>query len=301
MKRNLIVLLFFCLSVFTRAQEFNCQVSINSSMIQASSDNKIFQTLQAALYEFVNNRKWSNFVYKTEERIECSILITITARPSSDQFDAKANIVLKRPVYKTSYSTNLLNLVDNDFDFKYVEFQPLDYNDDAYTSNLTSLVAYYLYIMIGMDADSFSKMGGTLFYEKARAVVNAAQSSPDKGWQSYENFRNRFWLVENLLNSSYSSYRNGLYSYHRLGLDLMSDNMDLGRTGVSDCLENMQTVNRNKIGLYTITLFLEAKRDELINIYSQAAPMDKTNAVNILKEIDPANVAKYSQITQSPK
>jgi hypothetical protein len=228
-------------------------------------------------------------------------MITITERPSSDKFKARVNVVLKRPVYKTSYNTNLLNLVDNDFDFKYVEFQPLDYNDDAYTSNLTSLVAYYLYIMLGIDADTFSKNGGTLYYEKARAVVNAASSSPDKGWQAYENFKNRYWLVENLLNASYGQFRSGLYSYHRLGMDLMSDNMDLGRTGIIDCLENIQNVNRNKIGLYIVTLFLEAKRDELINIYSQASPMDKTKAVNILKEIDPANVAKYLQITQPPK
>jgi hypothetical protein len=300
MFRNLILILIVCLPAFAGAQEFMCQVSINSAQVEGS-EKKIFQTLQTELYEFVNNRKWTNFVYKTEERIECSMMITITERVSSDQFKGRINVVLQRPVYKTSYNTNLLNLVDKDFDFKYVELQPLEYNDDAYTSNLTSMVAYYLYIMLGLDADSFSKFGGTPYFEKARNVVNAAQNSPDRGWKAFESLKNRYWLVENLMNNTYSAYREGLYSYHRMGLDLMSDNMDLGRSGINDCLEDIQRVNREKTGLFITQLFIDAKKDELINIYSQAAPMDKTKAINILKEIDPANGSRYQQIMQSPK
>ena len=300
MFRNLILILIVCLPAFAGAQEFMCQVSINSAQVEGS-EKKIFQTLQTELYEFVNNRKWTNFVCKTEERIECSMMITITERVSSDQFKGRINVVLQRPVYKTSYNTNLLNLVDKDFDFKYVELQPLEYNDDAYTSNLTSMVAYYLYVMLGLDADSFSKFGGTPYFEKARNVVNAAQNSPDRGWKAFESLKNRYWLVENLMNNTYSAYREGLYSYHRMGLDLMSDNMDLGRSGINDCLEDVQRVNREKTGLFITQLFIDAKKDELINIYSQAAPMDKTKAINILKEIDPANGSRYQQIMQSPK
>lgn len=277
-----------------------CQVTVNSPQVEGT-EKKVFQTLQTELYGFVNSRKWSNYVYKTEERIECSMMITITERISSDQFKAKVNVVLQRPVYKTSYNTNLLNLVDKDFDFKYVEFEPLEYNDDAYTSNLTSMVAYYLYMMLGLDADSFSKSGGTMYYEKARGVVNAAQNSPERGWKAFESQKNRYWLVENLLNNSYSEFRDGLYSYHRIGLDLMSDNMDLGRSGVNDCLENLQKVNREKTGLFITQLFIDAKRDELINIYSQAAPMDKTRIINIMKEVDPANSSRYQQIMTSSK
>lgn len=300
MIRKLIVFLIICLPAFTSAQEFMCQVTVNSPQVEGT-EKKIFQTLQTELYEFVNNRKWSNYIYKMEERIECSMMITITERVSSDQFKAKVNVVLQRPVYKTSYNTNLLNLVDKDFDFKYVEFEPLEYNDDAFTSNLTSMVAYYLYVMLGIDADSFSKSGGTPYYEKARAVVNAAQNAPDRGWKAFENQKNRYWLVENLMNSTYSAFRDGLYSYHRTGLDLMSENMDLGRSGVNDCIENLQKVNREKTGLYITQLFLDAKRDELINIYSQAAPMDKTKIINIMKEVDPANSSRYQQIMTSSK
>jgi len=300
MFRKLIVLLISCLPVLVSAQEFMCQVSVNAAQVEGT-EKKVFQTLQTAIYEFVNNRKWTSYVYRPEERIECSMLITITERVSSDQFKGRINVVLQRPVYKTSYNTNLLNLVDKDFDFKYVELEPLEYNDDVYTSNLTSMVAYYLYMMLGIDADSFTKLGGTPYYEKARGVVNAAQNSPERGWKSFESQKNRYWLVENLMNNTYSAYREGLYSYHRLGLDLMSENMDLGRSGINDCLENIQKVNREKTGLYITQVFIDAKNEELINIYSQAAPMDKTKAVNILKEIDPANGSKYQQIMQSPR
>ncbi|MEI6061312.1 MAG: DUF4835 family protein [Bacteroidota bacterium] len=300
MIRKLVIFLIICLPAFASAQEFMCQVSVNSPQVEGT-EKKVFQTLQAALYEFVNNRKWTNYVYKTEERIECSIMITVSDRPSSDQFNAKVSVIMQRPVYRTSYNTNLLNLVDKDFNFKYVEYEPLEYNDDAYTSNLTSMVAYYVYIMLGIDADSFSKMGGTPYYEKARGVVNAAQNSPERGWKAFESLKNRYWLVENLMNNTYSPFRDGLYSYHRTGLDLMSENMDMGRSGINDCLEDLQRVNREKNGLYVVQLFIDAKRDELINIYSQAAPMDKTKAINILKELDPANSSKYQQIMTQGK
>ena len=300
MFRKLIVLLVTCLPLLVSAQEFMCQVSVNAAQVEGS-EKKVFQTLQTAVYEFINNRKWTNYVYRPEERIECSMLITITERISSDQFKGRINVVLQRPVYKTSYNTNLLNLVDKDFDFKYVELEPLEYNDDVYTSNLTSMVAYYLYIMLGIDADTFTKLGGTPYYEKARGVVNAAQNSPERGWKSFESQKNRYWLVENLMNNTYSAYREGLYSYHRLGLDLMSENMDLGRSGINDCLEDVQKVNREKTGLYITQVFIDAKNEEIINIYSQAAPMDKTKAVNIMKEIDPANGSKYQQIMQTSR
>lgn len=300
MFRKLIVLLLICLPALVSGQEFMCQVSVNAAQVEGS-EKKVFQTLQTAVYEFINNRKWTNYVYRPEERIECSMLITITERVSSDQFKGRINVVLQRPVYKTSYNTNLLNLVDKDFDFKYVELEPLEYNDDVYTSNLTSMVVYYLYIMLGIDADTFTKLGGTPYYEKARGVVNAAQNSPERGWKSFESQKNRYWLVENLMNNTYSAYREGLYSYHRLGLDLMSENMDLGRSGINDCLENVQKVNREKTGLYITQVFIDAKNEEIINIYSQAAPMDKTKAINIMKEIDPANGSKYQQIMQTSR
>ncbi len=298
MKRKILLVLAIVLPMIMKAQEFICQVSVNAPNVEGS-ERKVFQTLQSAIYEFVNNRKWTNYVYKPEERIECSMMFTITSRVTSDQFKGRLNLVLQRPVYKTSYNTNLLNYVDNDIDFKYVEYEPLIYSDDAFTSNLTSVLAYYVYVFLGLDADSYSLMGGTPYYEKAKAIVNSAQNAQEKGWKAFESMKNRFWLVENLMNGAYSPLREGIYQYHRLGLDVMSDNIDMGRSAVTDCLENFQRAYREKPGLFILQLMTEAKRDELINIYSQAAPMDKTRAVNILKEIDPSNSGKYQQILSS--
>ncbi len=295
------LILFFSLflgtPIFILAQEFICQVQVNAPQVEGS-EKKVFQTMQQALYEFINNRKWTNYIYRPEERIECSMMITISDRISSDQFTGKISLILQRPVYKTSYNTTLLNYIDKDFNFRYVEFEPLEYNDDTYTSNLTSVIAYYVYVFLAIDGDSFSKFGGTPYWEKARAVVNAAQNSTDRGWKAFESMKNRYWLVDNMLNSAYSPLREGIYQYHRLGLDVMSENIELGRSAINDCLENFQRAYREKPGLFTLQLMMDAKRDELINVYSQASPMDKTKAINILKELDPANSSKYQQIMQ---
>lgn len=293
-------LLLCLLPLFAGAQEMMFQVNISTPKIEGT-EKKVFQTLQTALYEFINNRKWTNYVFKPEERIEGTMMITITDRISTDQFKAKMNLVVQRPVYKTSYTTNLLNLQDENFDFKYVEYEPLEFSEDVFTSNLTSLVAYYVYMALGIDADSYSRFGGTPYFEKARNVVNAAQNTPEKGWKAFEALKNRYWLAENFLNSSYSPLREGLYNYHRLGLDVMTENMDIGRSSVSEFLESLQRVNREKPNLFMVQVVLDAKRDEIINIYQQAAPMDKSRAVNILKEIEPSNSAKYQQILQQTR
>jgi hypothetical protein len=292
-----LVLLLSLFSFMIHAQEFNCSVQVSSAQIEGT-EKKVYQTLQQALYEFINNRKWTNLAYKPEERIECTILITINERVSSDMFKGKLNLVLQRPVYKTSYNTTVFNYVDKDFDFNYLESQNLEYAPDVFTSNLTSVIAFYLNIFLGIDADTFSKYGGTPYYEKAQAIVNTAQNVPEKGWKAFESQKNRYWLVENLQNSSYSGIREGLYDYHRLGLDVMTENIELGRSGVTDCIDMFQKANRVRPGLFLLQLMLDAKRDEIINIYSQASPQDKVKVLATLKEIDPANGTKYQKITE---
>lgn len=285
-------------SFILHGQEFICQVQVSSSQIEGT-EKKVYQTLQQALYEFINDRKWTNLAYKPEERIECTILITINERVSSDMFRGKLNLVLQRPVYKTSYNSTVFNYVDKDFDFNYLESQNLEYSPDVFTSNLTSVIAFYINIFLGIDGDTFTKFGGTPYLEKAQAIVNTAQNVPEKGWKAFESQKNRYWLVENLLNSSYSSIREGLYNYHRLGLDVMTENIELGRSGVTDCIDLFQKANRNRPGLFLLQLMLDAKRDEIINIYSQASPQDKVKVIATLKEIDPANSAKYQKIMES--
>jgi len=251
------------------------------------------------LYEFVNNTKWTNYEFKVQEKIECTIAITVSDRVSNDEFKGTINVQLRRPVYKTSYNSVLLNYFDKNIQFKYLEHESLEFTENSYTSDLTSIIAFYIYMFLGLDFDSFSRYGGNPFYEKAQAVVNAAQSSPYAGWKAFESLKNRYWMVENLQNSSYISLRDAIYIYHRKGLDLMSDNIEFGRSGVYESLELLRKVNREKPDLFMTKVFLEAKADELVNIFSQASPTDKQKAVNILKEIDPANSGKYQQILQS--
>ena len=297
MKNLLLTLLLGMILSTSFSQEFNVTVQVTSPQVEGT-EKKIFETLQQELYDFVNNRKWTNFIYKPEERIEGTILITVSNR-SGEDFTAKMNIALRRPVYKSSYNTALLNYIDKDFEFKYVEFQALEYSDNVFTSNLTSAIAYYMYMFLGLDVDSFSRFGGAPYYEKAQNIVNMGQNAREKGWKAFESQKNRYWMIENLTNPAYSSVREAMYKYHRLGLDVMSDDVEAGRVAITESLELLRKANRERPGLFILQLFLEAKRDEIVNIYSQASPMDKTKAVNILKEIDPANSSKYDKINSS--
>ncbi len=290
--------LFFFITLSLNAQEFNCSVQVSAPQIQQSNKEK-FQELRKGLYEFVNERHWTQYSYTIDERIECTIAITITEEISSDEFKGKLNLVLRRPVYGTSYNSVLLNYVDNDFDFQWQEGQPLDFSENSFTSNLTSTVAFYIYIFLGFDFDSYALLGGTPYFEKAQTIVNSAQSAREKGWKAFEGMKNRYWLSENLTNSSYSEVRKAMYEYHRKGLDLMQGNIEKGRQGVMNSLEMLQRAYREKPRLYLLQFVMDAKREEMINIFTQAAPMDKTKAVNILTEIDASKASEYQKILTS--
>lgn len=291
----LAVLVFLLMGTVASAQEFFCSVQVSAPNLQQTNREK-FQELRQGLYELINERRWTNYTMTRNERIECTIAITITDEISSDQFKGRINLVLKRPVFGTSYSTTMFNYLDNTFEFQWQEGQAIEYTDNTFTSNLTSTIAYYIYIFLGMDFDSFQMMGGSPYFEKAQQVVSSAQGAREPGWKSFESQRNRYWLAENLNNSAYANVRRFWYQYHRLGLDIMQDNMERGRQGVITSLETLQRAHREKPNLFIIQLILESKRDEFINIFSQAAGMDKTKAVNILKEIDPSKSADYDRI-----
>ena len=287
---------FFTL-VGLQAQELNCMVSINTPKVEGT-DRKIYETLQNAIYEFINNRKWTNYNFKEGERIECTILITINDRVGTDEFRGTMNVVVRRPVLNAAYNSVLLNFIDKNIQFKYVEYQPLDYSDGTFTSNLTSLLAYYSYTAIAFYFDSFSPSGGNPYFQKAQEVVNSAQNTSEPGWKAFESEKNRWWLVNNYLNSANAGLRDFAYRYHRLGLDQMYEKVDQGRISVLEGIEILQGIYNSKPGLYALQLIFDAKRDEIINIFSdqRAAPMEKTNVVNILKEIDPGNSSKYQAI-----
>jgi hypothetical protein len=298
MKKLILILVIFSSVSQLRAQEFFCEIRISTPGI-AGTDRRVFDALRESVYEFMNQRQWTNLNIKIEERIEATVLITITERLSADEFKATLNVVLRRPIYKSSYNSPVLNYVDDNFQFRYIEYQPLDFSENTFMSNLTSVLGFYAYIFLGLDFDTFSLHGGEPFYQAAEGIVNAAQNSSERGWRAFDGNRNRYWLVENLRNATYRPLRQFLYEYHRLGLDIMSEKPDEGRAKILETLPLLERMYRERPGMFLLQLVVEAKRDEIINVFSQGSPQEKLRAANIMREIDPANSSRYDKITEN--
>ncbi len=242
----LIILLFSSLLIY--CQELDCRIQINYSKLQGTQYEKTFQTMQQSLYEFVNNTKWTNNVFSRDERIECNIQIIIDEQISADEYKGSIQVTSSRPVYGTSYLSPVLNFRDSDFSFKYNEFEQLEFNQNTFTSNLTSVLAYYCYIIIGLDYDTFSPNGGTPYFQRAEKIVQNAQGAQETGWKSFENLKNRYWITENLLGDQYAQLRDFYYTYHRLGMDKLADKPAEGRAAVEQAIESLRNVYRKKPG-----------------------------------------------------
>jgi hypothetical protein len=297
MYKRILFLIFSFLLIRVEAQELYCNVEVTSQQVQGS-DRRVYETMRDAIYEFMNNQNWTNFNYKYNERIECSILINVTERPSPDFFRCDMTLALRRPVFNSSYNSILFNYIDKNVDIEYIENQPLDFNVGMFSSNLTSILAFYAYIMIGLDFDSFILNGGDPYYEAALNIVNSAQSTDYQGWNSSESTRNRFWLLENLTNPSYAGIRNFYYEYHIKGLDIMYEEPDKGRQTILSSLAYLQQVKQSRPGLLILQIIADSKRDEFVNVFSEGVPTEKSNAVKILNEIDPSNAMTYQKILQ---
>lgn len=299
--RILLFCLFFFVDGLTSAlfsQELNCSVQILSPQLQNTADKKIFQTLQQSIFEFMNNRKWTNDVFQQDERIECSIVITISEK-SNDAYKGTIQVQARRPVYKSSYNSLLVNILDKNFTFKYVEYQPMEFVENTFTSNLTSVLAFYAYVIIGTDYDSYSQDGGTPYFQKAQTVVSNAQSTSDVGWKSTEDDRNRYWIVENILNATFKPLRECTYKYHKNGFDAMAEDLISGRAATLSSLELLKKVYDSKPNSYSLQIFFLAKADEIVNLFTPAEPAEKNKVIALLNEIDPANTTKYNKINQS--
>lgn len=294
----MVFILFLVATGNLLAQELRCNISISAQKIQGAN-RTVFETMQSDLYEFMNNRKWTDEKYTMDERIECSFFINLDEQISSDEFKGSIQVQARRPVFNSSYETILLNIKDNDFDAKYIEYQTLEFNETSNKDNLTNILAYYAYIILGMDHDSFSPEGGTEFFQKAQTIVNNSQNAREKGWKSYESERNRYWLVENILNKSYSGFRSCTYQYHRQGLDIMSDKAPDGRAAIAESLKSIQKVFRSRPSLYILQVFFDAKSDELVNIFTKSFPDERNRVSVILNECDPSNGSKYEKILKS--
>jgi len=290
-----IFLLLF--SIVAQAQELNCTVAVISPAIQ-NTEKRIFETLQNDLREFMNSTAWTSDVFAVEERIECNILITITEKISGDKFKATMQVQSSRPAYMTSYNTVLLNVNDQDFVFNYVESQPIQFQENQHINNLSSVMAFYAYMIIGADYDSFSPKGGEPYFQKALQIVNNAQVESERGWKAFESTKNRYWLIENMLNARYEGFREMVYKYHRQGLDVMQSDLESGRKAITECIEPLKKLRLDQPNSYLLTVFFTAKVDEFINIFKEAFPDVKTKVANDLMQADPANANKYQAIVK---
>ena len=297
-----LIIFLVLLPAIIRAQELNCNIQISAQRIQGSN-RQVFESMQKDLFEFMNNTVWTNHVFNYAERIDCNILINLTDQLSADEFKGTIQIQLSRPIFNTTYNSTLLNFIDNNFQFKYVEFQPLEFDPSTNKSSLVSVLAYYTYMVLGFDYDSFAPLGGTEFFQMAEKIVTNAQNAPEPGWKPYDGSRNRnrYWLVKNVLDKEYEGVRQFIYEYYINGLDKMESKAPEARTSMVESLKLMQDVYRKKPDpfMYLVPVVMDAKSDELINIYSAAFPEEKSRVVEILTEIDPANKAKYEKINSA--
>lgn len=295
--------IFFLIAILTlslnlRAQELNCTVTINATQVQ-TSDRDIFKDMKISFEQFMNGRKWTNDAYKNYEKINCNLLVTITKMPSIGSFSATVQVQSARPIYNSNYSTLILNFADRDWEFEYIESLPLEYNDNTYTSNLTSMLAFYAYLIIGMDYDTFSELGGSPYFQKALMVVNNAQQANRPGWQQIGSNRNRYWLMENINNPQMVDIRKAMYSYHRLGLDLFDKDPDQSRTVILECMKDIRKVRDINPNAILLISFMDAKSKELANIFSDGNIQVRREAFDVITTIDPTNSTIYQKIIQN--
>ena len=294
---SILISLFFYESF---SQELFCNLQVNSSQIQ-TSDRRVFNSLQKDLYEFINNTKWTNAKFTNEERIECSILINVRKKISNDEYEGSINIQSTRPIYGTSYKSNVFNFVDNNFRFNYLEYQSIDYNPNSHGSNLTAVMAFYVNIILGIDFSTYSENGGYEYFNNALKIVNNAQNAPESGWKAFESDRNRYWLAYDLMDSRYANYLTTMYSYHRLGMDKLSEEPEDARFEITESLESLKSIYRENPSAFLLKIFFDAKNEEIIKIYSESFPNERARIVNTLVEIDPTNSSKYQTINTENK
>ncbi len=299
MRNYLYIFLFLLLSQNISSQELNCQVSVVSVQVQGTTEKQIFEQLQKSIFEFMNNTRWTKDNFTVNERIDCSVLINVTQKLSADDYMATIQIQSRRPVYKSSYFSPTVNYIDESFVFKYQQFQQLEFNLNTFQNNITSVLAYYAYIIIANDYDTYSNLGGTEYFQKAQLIVTNAQSAAESGWKSFESQKNRYWIVENALQPVFQPIRECMYKYHRLGLDIMFDKADDGRKEILKSIDLLSGVYKNRPASFAMELFFDAKVTEVVNIFSKGNPDEKTKAVEILTTVDPANSNKYFKIQEN--
>ena len=279
------------------AQELNARITVNGDKI-ANANKSVFTTLQNALTEFINNRKWTDATFAVNERIDCSMTIIVNEMEESS-FKGEIQVQARRPVYNSSYTTTLLNFRDQQFDFEYMEGEPLEYQENMLTGNLTATVVFYIYIILGLDFDSFSPLGGTAYIQQALQIVSLAQSQSWSGWKAFDSNRNRHAVATALQDNASEAFRNLWYTYHRKGLDEMAANADRGRTTIIEALPALQEVKKARPTSVLLQMFSDAKLDEIVLIYSKATTQEKQSGYKLLQEIYPTETTRLEALQKN--
>lgn len=301
---RLIILIFgaTCFALSVSAQELRCTVTINSDQVQGTNKD-MFNTLKQAIEEFVNNTKWTDLTFQDKERIECNMMLVVKS-VTDNIINGEFTCQSRRPVFGTSYTTPILNFQDKNFSFTYQEFDRMDFQQSIFTSNLTALVAYYCYLIIGHDMDSFARLGGTPYFQICENIVTAAQSasleeSEAKGWRAFDSNRNRYALINNLMDEAFKPYREFVYEYHRLGLDEMINNVNNARARIANGINVLKKSHSARPATYVINTFLDAKNDELVNIFAKGTTEEKQKVYELLVDIDPTRQSIYEGINRN--
>jgi len=303
MRRTLLHVLLVLLPVWGSAQEIQARVDILSNKISSQVDRKVFLTLQSGLTNFINSRKWTTDVVQANERIQCSFLLTLSQDLGSNVYKGSLTVQAARPAYNTSYVSPLLNFQDDNLVFKYVEYQPIEFNEnrvqgnDPLVANLTATIAYYINIILGLDYTSFSLRGGDPYFQKAWNIVNNAPDAKDiSGWKSFDGLRNRYWLAENLNNNRFALFHDALYAYYRTGLDVFYENEEAGRNGIINALSYLNTVRTENLNSMIIPIFFQGKGNEIYKLFSKANGEQKARAKELLTKLDITNLSLYNTL-----
>ena len=295
MRKLVLFLLILCSVSIVKAQELNCLVNVNYNQIQGSN-TQVFKTLQKSLTEYINQTKWTNKTVKPEERIDCAMTIIISSRDANN-FKATLQVQSTRPVFGSTYASPVLNIKDNDFSFKYNEFDPLIYNKNSFESNLVSTIVFYVNVILGADADTFKLNGGDSYFKEAQNVMLQAQQSGLSPWQNVVGKQNRFLLIDNFLSSKLKGYRNSIYNYHRKGLDRFSSNKNASKQAMEDAVISLENLYNKTVGNYILRLFFDAKADEIVNMYSDDSNTRNQNKLTqVVRKISPNNNSKWKSI-----
>lgn len=292
------LILLLVTTIHIKAQDVICEVTVNYSQVE-NTDPVVFQNLERVLNEFVNNRKWTTEKFKGNERIEFSMLITIEGESGNSSYNGNIQVQSRRPVFGASYNTPVINHKDNDIVFSYTQFDQLIFNENNATqNNLTSIIAYYVYLVIGMDYDTFSPEGGTPYLNKALSIVNQNVSSNYTGWKPFDSQSNRYWIITNYLEARFKDLRSCMYEYHRSGLDQMSEDAANARKSILTAIGKLESVHKNLPNSVNLRVFFNAKADEIVNIFKEAPSSEKAQAIDILSRVDPADIQKWSKINE---